>query len=47
MAAITKRVAIAGAASFAKYFAEEFPKAGLEVVILTGSQKYFVTENPE
>ncbi|ETP46578.1 hypothetical protein F442_07195 [Phytophthora nicotianae P10297] len=35
------RVAIAGAGSFAKYFAEEFPKAGLEVVILTGSQKYF------
>ncbi|ETL42171.1 hypothetical protein L916_06966 [Phytophthora nicotianae] len=40
------RVAIAGAGSFAKYFAEEFPKAGLEVVILTGSQKYFCDGKP-
>lgn len=35
------RVAIAGSGSFAKYFAEELPKAGHQVVVLTRSHKDF------
>lgn len=35
------RVAIAGSGSFAKYFAEELPAAGFEVVVLTRSHKSF------
>lgn len=40
------RVAIAGSGSFAKYFAEELPAAGLEVVILTRSRKPFFEGKP-
>ncbi|KAG1709315.1 hypothetical protein DVH05_019957 [Phytophthora capsici] len=36
------RVAVAGAGSFAKYFIEEFPAAGHEVVVLTRSHKDFL-----
>eukprot|EP00644_Phytophthora_capsici_P007876 jgi/Phyca11/20400/fgenesh1_pg.PHYCAscaffold_63_\ len=36
------RVAVAGAGSFARYFIEEFPAAGHEVVVLTRSHKDFL-----
>eukprot|EP00644_Phytophthora_capsici_P007877 jgi/Phyca11/20401/fgenesh1_pg.PHYCAscaffold_63_\ len=36
------RVAVAGTGSFAKYFIEEFPAAGHEVVVLTRSHKEFL-----
>uniref|UniRef100_K3WCH4 NmrA-like domain-containing protein n=1 Tax=Globisporangium ultimum (strain ATCC 200006 / CBS 805.95 / DAOM BR144) TaxID=431595 RepID=K3WCH4_GLOUD len=40
------RVAVAGSGAFAKYFAEELPKAGHEVVILTRSHKAFFDGKP-
>ncbi|TMW59283.1 hypothetical protein Poli38472_004355 [Pythium oligandrum] len=40
------RVAIVGAGTFAKFFAEELPKAGHEVVILTRSHKQFFEGKP-
>lgn len=40
------RVAIAGSGAFAQYFAEEFPAAGHEVVVLTRSHKPFFDGKP-
>ncbi|GAB9470701.1 Isoflavone reductase [Globisporangium polare] len=40
------RIAIAGGGALAKYFAEEFPKAGLEVVVLTRAPKPFFEDKP-
>jgi swainsonine biosynthesis oxidoreductase SwnR len=40
------RVAIAGAGAFAKYFVEELPKAGHDVVLLTRSHKAFFDGKP-
>lgn len=40
------RIAVVGGGALAKYFAEEFPNAGLEVVILTRAPKPFFEGKP-